>query len=330
MQNGDRPGKTGSTAAERPPIGLALGAGVGRGWAHIGVIKALLERGIVPDVVSGTSIGALVGGAYLGDRLDVLEDWARSLTRMRMLGYLDFKMRKSGLIGGGRLLALMRQHLGGIDIEDLPQPFIAIACDMVNGHEVWLRHGSLVDAVRASFSLPGIFPPVAFQGRWLVDGALVNPVPVNALARMGAQMTIGVNLNHDLLGRILPPGENVPRAAGFDILTMEEDIEAVREAKRNSLTKILFQRKPQSPSLFGTMVAAFNIAQDRLSRSRLAGEPPDVHITPRIGHIGPLEFDRADELIAEGRAAVERALPDLQAALTVLNLNSAPRMPPGA
>ncbi len=319
MPDTDHPNPLPETG-NRLPIGLALGAGIGRGWAHIGVLRALLERGVNPDIISGTSIGALVGGAWLAGHLDTLEDWARSLTKIRMLGYMDFKMRRGGLIGGNRLLALLREHLGGIAITDLDRPFVALATDMVTGHEVWLNDGPLVDAVRASFSLPGIFPPVAVDDRWLVDGALVNPVPVNAVARLGARMTIAVNLNYDLLGRVLPPGEHVPRAAGFDVLDMQDDNAAVRAAKKSTIARRLFRREAGEPSVFGAMVAAFNISQDRLSRSRLAAEPPDVHITPRIGHVGPLEFDRADELISAGEEAVERAWPDLQAALAVMHL----------
>mgnify|MGYP000980376709 FL=1 len=160
----------------RPKIGLAIGSGVARGWGHIGVLKALHNLGIKPDVVAGTSVGALVGAAYLISRLDVLEEWTRDLTKMRIVRLLDFKMRSGGLVGGQKLVNEMLEHFGDIRIEELPIPFVAVTTDLLTGHEVWLRKGSLVEAIRASFSIPGIFKPMQIDGRWLVDGALTNQI----------------------------------------------------------------------------------------------------------------------------------------------------------
>ncbi len=298
----------------QPKIGLALGSGVARGWAHLGVIRALERYGFIPRVVAGTSIGALVGGSYLAGHLDSLEDWARGLNKVRLISYLDFRVR-GGMIRGQALVDAMERHIGGLKIEDLGRPYAAMATDLLTGHEVWLRKGDLVQAIRTSYSLPGIFEPVRVDGRWLVDGALVNPVPVSACRAMGAQMTIGVNLNGDLIGKARRPGTNFQSIAGFDLLEeLQDNNSAAPGSKLGGLSRRLFKRQASSPSLFGVMVAALNIVQDRITRSRLAGEPPDVHITPRLGHIGLLEFDRADEVIAEGEAAVERVLPDLRAA----------------
>ncbi|KAA0684048.1 patatin-like phospholipase family protein [Roseomonas genomospecies 6] len=319
----------------RPRIGLALGAGVARGWAHIGVLRALKRYGIEADIVCGSSVGALVGGVHLAGRLDALEEWTRSLTRMKIVGYLDLRLRQGGgLIGGERLVAEMRHHLGDVLVEELPAPFAAIATDLVTGHEVWIRNGPLVDALRASFSLPGVFPPVRFEGRWMVDGALVNPVPVSACRALGAQMVIAVNLSADILGKARRPGAAVPTAAGFDLLKLIEDGPPEEEAKPRAgfrvpigaLSRRIFRRDYEGPSLFGVMVSSLGIVTDRIARSRLAGEPPDVHITPRLGHIGLSEFDRADDCIREGEAAVERALPDLHDALAVFGNGS--REPP--
>ena len=311
------PGNTPPDSAQRwrPKIGLALGGGVARGFAHIGALRALLDNGIVPDIIAGTSIGAVVGAAYLAGKLDVLEAWARSLSRLRMLSYLDFRVRSAGLIGGARLVATLSEHLGSLRIEDLERPFVAVATDMVTGHEVWLREGSLVEALRASFSLPGIFAPVMLDHRWLIDGALVNPVPVSVCLAMGAQMTIAVNLNADIIGVARRPGSSIPTIAGFDLL--EEQHEAAVDAKKVPFARRFFRREPGSPSLFGVMFSSLNILQDRIARSRLAGDPPDVQIDPRIGHIGLAEFDRASEMIDEGRAAVERRLPQIRDALGV-------------
>lgn len=303
--------------AAAPKIGIALGSGLARGFAHIGVLRALKRHGIEPTIVAGTSIGALVGGACLTDKLDNLEEWAYALTKFKVLSYLDFRVRSNGLIGGERLIRLMLNTFGDIRIEDLPHPFIAIAADLVTGHEVWMRKGRLVDVMRASFSLPGIFPPVSMGGRWLIDGALVNPVPVSACTSNGARMTIAVNVSGDIIGKVKRPGDKIPTVAGFDLMNFDGPPQ-VEEAKQSGLIQRIFRRETDNPSLFGVMVSSLNIVQDRLARSRLAGDPPDVLIVPRVGHIGLMEFDRAEELIAEGEAAVERAMPDIKAAYAVL------------
>lgn len=306
-------------AQSRPRIGLALGSGVARGWAHIGVIRALARAGIEPDVIVGTSIGAVVGGCHLAGRGEALEAWARSLTRLRMISYMDFRVRNGGMIGGRHLVDALRQNLGDVRIEDLPIPFVTVATDLVTGHEVWLREGDLVDAIRTSFSLPGVFEPVQHQDRWLVDGALVNPVPVSVCRALGVQMVIAVNLNADILGKERRAGAAVPTVAGFDLLNelQEHEGEAAKRTTIGTLAKRIFRREPSHPSMFGVMISSLSIVQDRISRSRLAGEPPDVHITPRLGSFGLFEFDRAEEIIAEGEAAVERVLPDLNDAISI-------------
>ncbi len=307
-----------STHMTTPPrIGLALGSGLARGFAHLGVVRALKRHGIEPTIISGTSMGALIGGAYLANRLDAVEEWAYSLTKLKVLSYLDFRVKSSGLIGGDKLMKLMHNNFGDIRVEDLPHPLIAIAVDMVTGHEVWMRKGRLVDVMRASFSLPGIFSPVFMNNRWLIDGALVNPVPVSACVATGARMTIAVNVNGDIIGKSKHPGENIPTIAGFDLLNLQGS-EQMEQEKKKSIVQRVFRRDSNNPSIFGVMVSSLNIIQDRLARSRLAGDPPDVLIVPRIGHIGLMEFDRAEELIAEGEAAVERAMPDIKAAYSVL------------
>jgi NTE family protein len=300
----------------RPRLALALGGGVARGFAHIGVLRALERNGIVPDIVVGTSIGAVVGAAYLAGKLDVIEDWARGLNRLRILSYLDFKVTSGGLINGKRLMATLEEHLGGLTIEGFDRRFMAVATDLATGHEVWLRSGPLVPALRASFSLPGIFPPVMLGHRWLVDGALVNPVPVLAALALDAQMTIAVNLNADIIGAARKPGANIQTVAGFDLL--DQDHEVAEKARRTPFLRRFFHREPEHPSLFGVMFSSLNILQHRIARSRLAGDPPDISIDPHIGHIGLAEFERAAELIDEGAASVERRMDQICDALAVL------------
>lgn len=301
-----------------PGIGLALGGGMARGFAHIGVLNVLKRHGITPSIIAGTSIGALVGGCYVAGKIKDLERWAFSLNRMKILSYLDFRVRSAGLIGGSKLFSLMESQLSGITIESMPVPFAAVATDLATGHEVWIRDGSLVEAMKASFALPGIFPPVGYKGRLLVDGALINPIPVSVCQALGARMTIAIDLQGDLIGKATKPGRAFPTVAGFD---MFDDTDVPKDAQdkiNSSMTRRMFRREENAPSLFGTMITSLGIMMDRLSKSRLAGDPPDIHIKPLIGHIGLLEFERASELIAEGEAAAVRALPEIKDAIRVL------------
>jgi len=305
---------------ERRKIGLALSSGMARGWAHIGVIKALKRLGFEFDVIAGCSVGALAGGCYLAGKLDSLEEWARSLNKRKIVGYLDMRMKSGGLIGGNRLVDEMRKYIGHAQIEDFPIPYAAMTTDLVTGHEIWLQKGDLVEAMRASFSLPGIFPPVQYGGRWLADGALVCPLPVAACRALGADMVIAVNLNADIIGKSRRPGASIPTAAGFDLIRLLEETDNQEKLSlMGNITRRVFRREYDGPSIFGVMTSSLNIMQDRITRSRLAGDPPDVHIAPRLGHLGLLEFDRTDEAIHEGEAAVMRKRPELADALQVLS-----------
>lgn len=298
-------------------VALALGGGMARGFAHIGVLNVLERNGIRPNIVAGTSIGAVVGAAYLSGKLKEFEEWALSLNRYTILSYLDLRVRSAGLIGGKRLENLLEENFGDIMIEDLPCPYVSVAADLVTGHEVWLRRGPIVEAMKASFSLPGVFPPVERNHRLLIDGALVNPVPVSVCQSMNSRMTIGVDLHADIIGKAAQPGQTYATVTGFDPFDDKDVKPSVQKGFTNSITKRLFRREENNPSLFGVMVSALNIMQDRMTRSRLAGDPPDIHIKPLIGHIGLLEFEKASELISEGEAAAERALPEIRAAMGV-------------
>ncbi|MBX2835195.1 MAG: patatin-like phospholipase family protein [Micavibrio sp.] len=305
-------------SSTRPGIGLALGGGLARGFAHIGILKVFKRNGIEPSLIAGTSIGAVVGAAYLADKLDVLEDWANGLNRMSVLSYLDFRVRGASMIGGTRLRKLLEENFSGIQIEDLPHPFIAIAADLYTGHEIWLRKGSLVDAMIASFSLPGIFPPVDINHRKLVDGALVNPVPVSTTLALGARMTIAVDLNADQVGRTAQAeSQGYNNVAGFDFFNDKDVPPDVQKGIKNTTTKRLFRRQDNNPSLFGVMFSALGIMNDRITRSRLAGDPPDIHIKPLVGHIGMVEFERASDLIRLGEEAAERVVPDILQAMEI-------------
>jgi NTE family protein len=292
-------------------IGLALGGGAARGWSHIGVMRVLTEAGIVPDVIAGCSIGAVVGGCYAAGKLDELEAFALSLTKRRVMGLLDFHIAGSGLIAGGRLQKLLDQDLTDRRVETLPTRFCTIATELVTGHEIWLTRGPLVQAMRASYALPGIFDPVLIGGRWLMDGALVNPIPITAARALGADIVICVNLNSEIRAR----GTVIQSYDSAESSSDQQEIEAVMaEPKRWGLFapgRASRPRRPNAPGIATVMVDAFNITQDRIARSRLAGDPPDVMIAPKLSKLGLFEFHRAQECIDLGRQATERALPDI-------------------
>jgi len=311
--------KVGLGSIRRPVIGLALGGGAARGFAHIGILKTLLAHGIVPNVVVGTSIGAVVGGAYAAGHLDTLEQWARGLQMRNILGYLDIRLNGSGLIGGEKLASQLEATIGSTLIEDLPCKFATVATEVRTGHEIWLTHGRVVDAMRASYALPGIFAPVLIGDRWLVDGALVNPVPVSAARALGAEIVIAANLSSDVFthsttiyahGALSAPAdagaEQPPRRRFGKFFSPE------RTVKRE------FFGGGGRPGISSVMVDAFNIMQDRITRARLAGDPPDLLISPRVGQIGWFDFHRAADLIEFGARSAERAIDSIQEAIHVL------------
>jgi NTE family protein len=322
-RNGDRSAEATTEhfrpVATRPTIGLALGGGAARGFAHIGVMRTLAAHGIVPDVIVGTSIGAVVGGCYAAQQLDTLESWARTLTVRGVLSYLDISLSGSGLIRGGHLAKQLEESLTDSRIDDLPIRFAAIATEFNTGHEIWLTRGRLAEALRASYALPGIFPPVLIGGRWLVDGALVNPVPVSAARALGARLVIAVNLNSDLFGR-----GTIISSHGSD----ESDDAAHAHSKPQGLRGMFngertlrrqFLGRRGRPGIPTVMVEAFNVMQDRITRARLAGDPPDVLISPRLGALGWFDFHRGTEAIAIGAEATEKSIDTISEAITALS-----------
>ena len=325
--------------SERPRIGLALGGGSARGWAHVGVIKALAEMDIEPDLVAGTSVGAIVGAIYGLDALEGFEEWVLRLTRRDIIGYMDLGFSPGGFFEGKRLVRTFHENFGDAQFEDLRLPFGAVATELDTGLEVWMREGSVAEAVRASMSLPGMFTPVHHNGRWLVDGGLVNPVPVSLCRAMGAQRVIAVSLNGDLLGRHFRRGGTGSRqraAERSDPNWVDRLAAGIRAhapwlkmppiPQMPPLPQIpYFQQMAQfrpgargtpatepGPGLMQVTANSINIMQDRITRSRMAGDPPDLLVSPRLAQIGLLEFDRAEEAIAEGEASIRRMAPALK------------------
>ena len=330
QKGSDARDKVGLGSIRRPVIGLALGGGAARGFAHIGIVKTLIAHGIIPNVVVGTSIGAVVGGAYAAGHLDTLEEWARSLQPRNILGYLDIRLNGSGLIGGDKLAAQLEASIGHTLIEDLPLKFATVATEVRTGHEIWLTHGRIVDAMRASYALPGIFAPVLVGDRWLVDGALVNPVPVSAARALGAEIVIAANLSSDVFTHSTTIYSHGPSA---EVTVAVEPPAAIEPAPpKRGFGKLFSAERTMKREFFGSagrpgistvMVDAFNIMQDRITRARLAGDPPDMLITPRVGQIGWFDFHRADDLIGFGTRAAERAIDSIQEAIHILAPGSA-------
>lgn len=300
-------------------IGLALGAGAARGWAHIGVLRALAELGVAPDVVCGTSIGAAVGAAHLTGQLDELQGWAQSMGLLGILSIVDVTFRRGGLVAAERVFERFRNPATDVRIEDLPKRYAAVATDLASGREIWLRDGPLLDAVGASAAMPGVFPAVRSGERWLVDGALVNPVPVSLCRALGADVVIAVNLNSELSA----PSRPVMAEAGVAPSAFQQLTQQVGAwiGKRPTLRTRFFASqieeavKEPVPNVLEIVAGSIDIMQDRITRSRLAGEPPDVLVAPRLGHVGILEFDRATEVVEIGYAATILLRPQIEAAL---------------
>jgi len=293
--------------SRKPRIGIALGSGAARGWAHIGVLKALSEMGIQPAIICGSSMGALIGASYCLGKLDVLEDWCSQLTRAGIIRFLDVKgFRSSGLLQGQRLMRYLEEHIGDQEIDQLSERFACVATDIETGREIWLKQGSVLQQVRASIALPGLFTPHHLHGQWLVDGGLVNPVPVSLCRAMGAEVIIAVDVNGGLLKRTSKKQE-APSLAQKAMSTIGLD-------RHEAIRKLLESDKDQPPGAFEIMVNSMNIMQERITRSRLAGEPPEVLLHPKLNKIGLLEFERGKEAIEEGQACVKRAASYLQEA----------------
>lgn len=302
-----------NTPVAKQKVGLVLGSGASRGWSHIGIIKALIKEGIKPDVVTGTSVGAMIGACYLAGNLQKLEDWVLASSRTDVYRFFNVKLTQSGLVDSNRLRSFLHEYVVGeeLQIENLPQPYAAVATNLRNGREVWFQKGNAAHAVRASMALPGLFPAVFDNHQWLVDGGLVNPVPVSACRALGADVVIAVNLNSDIVGKRSPKkqNENPEKKKGV--------LHKVRQTTRDMTTSIFpeNEKAEEPPGLFISVTNSINIVQDRITRSRMAGDPAEVMITPQLSHIGLLEFQRAGEAIEEGERCLQNRLDEIRRVL---------------
>lgn len=294
-------------------VGLALGSGSGRGWSHIGVLRALQERGIDPVVVSGASSGSLVAAAYASRQLDQLEKWARSLTKVDVWRLLDATFSGGGMMRGRRLMRAVGEHIGDRAIEDLDYNFGAVAADLNNGKEIWIRKGSMLGAVRASSGLPGLFTPIYHDERWLIDGGVVNPVPVSLCRAMGAEYVIAVNLNRPASRfEYLAEPATVKKVVGDDETAEGQELMARWSGLLESLVSSVRNDPGRSePRMMEVMYSTITIMQDQITRSRLAGDPPDLILRPQLSDFNMMDFHRASESIDIGYKAMERMAADL-------------------
>lgn len=303
-------------------VALALGSGAARGWAHIGVIRALEGLGVEVDIVTGTSIGSLVGGAYAAGKIDDIEQWVRDMDRWKVFNLLDFGLTNGGVISGEKVFNFAREKFGALQVENLPKCFGAIATDLYTGREVWLKEGDLFKIARASCAMPGLLSPKAYEGRWLVDGALVNPVPVSLARALNADFVIAVHLNSQVHvdDDDLPAHDQGPGT----IESAEQDrIKSVTVQTKKSTPSVFnkflsssqdyfeqvkgkLSRSPSSPGVFGVVAGSIDIMQERITRTRLAGDPPDILIQPKLGEIGLLEFELGEEAIKIGYESTMR------------------------
>jgi NTE family protein len=311
------------TLQEAPPvlpvakkIGLALGSGSARGWSHLGVIRAIQDAGITVDMVSGTSMGAMIAGAFASGFIEPLEAWVRKLTWPDILSFMDVNWPRAGLFEGERVAKYLRERMTDLQIENLPMPFAAVATELNSGKEVWLQGGSLMDAIRASMSMPGILTPFQRGTEWLVDGGLVNPIPVSLCRHLGADVVVAVNLNSDIMGRrFLSRDSRSPAKSSKSILSrkLASLINGKLKSGQVSLFKRLIQEQPdRGPSLIQVISKSVYIMQDRMTKQRLASDPPEILVSPHLAHIGLLEFNRGEESIEEGYRAMQLMIPILE------------------
>ncbi|MCY1138213.1 patatin-like phospholipase family protein [Actinoplanes sp. Pm04-4] len=280
-------------------VALALGSGGARGFAHIGAIEVLEERGFEVCAVAGSSMGALVGGVMATGRLKDFRDWAVSLKQRDVLRLLDPKWAAAGAIGADRLVHQLNEFLTDVEIENLPIPYTAVATDIEARREVWFQKGLLRTAIRASIAIPGVITPVVVDGRLLADGGLLNPVPIEPTAASGADLTIAVSLQ--------APRTAQEPASPVRATATPQWVEGIRQR---------FQSRKPAHALpddlrIGTVLGlSLDAMQDLIARYRLAGLPPDIHIAVPVSASSVMDFSRAAELVALGRELTTKALDD--------------------
>lgn len=294
-----------------PVVGLALGSGSSRGWSHIGIILELEALGVRPQVVAGTSVGALVGAVYVAGQLAEFAEWVCKLTVRDVFGLMDFTL-SGGFVKGERLFGFFNEHHDNPNIEDLEQRFVSVATEMQSGREIWITRGPVWAAARASCAMPGLFTPVKHEDRWMLDGGLVNPVPVSACRALGADVVIAVNLNAQLVGSHMPTASRAEAQREADA-EQKNGGDSKNRSFWNKVVNYLQSNDSETPSFFDSVASSINIMQDRLTRSRMAGDPPEITLIPHLDDFALMDFHRAGEAIEEGRRLVRLYEKDIRA-----------------
>ena len=283
-------------------VSLVLGSGGARGLAHIGIIRVAEEHGYDIRSISGCSMGALVGGIYAAGKLDEFEDWVRAIDKVDIVSLLDIAWQNSGLVKGDKIINTLIELVGDRKIEDLPVRFTAIAADVQREKEVWISSGRLFDAIRASISLPLFFTPVKYGRGFLIDGGVLNPVPIAPTFDDHTDITVAVNLS----GPPVAAGREAKkkRSSGDSDPTIQERLHQWIDELHQSIKS----RSEDEWDAYDIAVQAFDAMQGTIARQKLAAYPPDITIEIPRNACGILEFDRADEIIALGRRKAEELL----------------------
>ena len=308
----------------RKTVGLVLGSGSSRGWAHIGAIEALEEEKIPIDYIAGCSVGSYVGAIYASGGLKSLKEFVLAMDGKKVFSYFDVGFPRSGVLNGTkRLKEFFSMHTDATVFSDLKIPLLMVATDLATGKKVVLKSGNILTALRATMSIPGLFAPVKVKDRWLVDGGLVDPVPVGVARALEADVVIAVDLNSGFVSR-KKRSRQIRRAAKKTGDPQSHKNELFRklsvyyEASETSFAgKIsdIFKRESSTPDIVETVITSINIMQERITRINLAVEPPDVLIQPRLGQLKMLDFDQVEHTIEEGYTGVKDRIGEIKALL---------------
>ncbi len=315
----------------RKKLGLVLGCGASKGWAHIGIIEALENAGIPIDIIAGCSVGAYVGAIYASGGLRSLKEFLLRMDGKKIFSYFDMAFSRSGILNGTkRVTELFSMHSTIKNFEDLSIPLAMVATDLERGEKVVLTSGNIISALRATMSYPALFAPVKMNGCWLVDGGLVDPVPVGVARAMGAEIVIAVDLNTRIVSR-----QKNTSTGNHDSKNQSVSPEALEteQNERNAITKRIFgyyeafennlkninssarQKDAAIPDIIETITTSINIMEERISRINLAVDRPDILIQPRLGELKMMNFDRVAHAIEEGYIGVQEKLLDIQSLL---------------
>ena len=302
-------------------LGLALGSGGARGWAHIGVIKALDKAEIPISYIAGSSIGAFVGGVCAAGEINALEAFVRELDWKIMLSYFDLVFPKQGLLDGNKIYDLLTEHIKNLKIEEAQIPFCCVATNLISGQEVRLRSGLMADAIRASISMPGVFTPFRKNEMYLGDGGIVNPVPVNVVREMGADIVLAVNLNHNYLAEAIVNSdleeilleEKIPETkVELEIVTaIRAQYNILTEKFKSKLDQWSSQEDPQI-NIFDILGTTINIMEQKVTRLNLEIDVPEMLLEPDLSKFGIFDFHQADLIIEEGYQKTRRCIPKLR------------------